>query len=409
MQLPLTERDVCAFWNLEHGQQIKTIEKLAGLEFKNWRYTRPVIAIGRGELLFDYFLEKLLRRCPSVVGLFDPFFEGTATFPYHSFQSVITPGLPHHHIRIYKDLAEITALQQAYDNLLVLDFAQNGSAQAIKNDLVQKGFEVVDFTFYEMVMNRIAVYENWHDYRAKTADNLDRFFKLEARLADNISKRTLLAHLGFVFSGDRTFLRHDALPLDSVYTVFRPNGFSSKDVIVDAGATDGDSVLGFLKHAAEDKPSFICFEPDALNYKKLQRLQANISDVNLILHQAALGATAGTVSFSSEGTVSSHIQKMNVAKSDPTLVPVITLDDTVEACTFLKMDVEGSEPDVLRGAKQLFARSLPEAAICVYHYALDIVDCADLIDEMELGYEFKLRRHLPYIYELVLYANPSNR
>jgi FkbM family methyltransferase len=406
IELPLKQQDVNAFWELPHRDQIKMLEALAGAAFKNWCYTRPVIAIGRGEHLFDYFLEKLLRRCPSVVGLFDPHYGGKEPAPYHSFQSVITPGLPTHHVRIYKDFSELEALNKAYDRLLFVDFSQTGPAQSVKPALLQHGYEVVDFTFYEMVMNRIAVYEHWHDYRAKTAANLARFLKLESRLEDAVSKRTLLGHLGFVFSGDRNFLRHDALGLDSVYTVFRPDGFSGEDIIVDAGATNGDSVTHFTEKAARGTPRFICFEPDAANFQKLKILQEQMPDNRLTLHQAALGAETGEAKFSAEGTVSSHLSKIADTNPGAIDVPVVRLDDLVETCTFIKMDVEGAEPDILKGARRLFARCRPEAALCVYHFALDLVECADLIDDMRLGYKLNLRRHLPYIYELILYANP---
>lgn len=40
---------------------------------------------------------------------------------------------------------------------------------------------------------------------------------------------------------------------------------------------------------------------------------------------------------------------------------------------FLKMDVEGSEPDALRGAEKILTNNHVRASICTYHHAEDLV------------------------------------
>lgn len=47
-------------------------------------------------------------------------------------------------------------------------------------------------------------------------------------------------------------------------------------------------------------------------------------------------------------------------------------------------------------------------AICVYHYAQDLLDIVEQLDKLVEGYHFRLRQHSPgHYYDLVLYASPS--
>lgn len=110
-----------------------------------------------------------------------------------------------------------------------------------------------------------------------------------------------------------------------------------------------------------------------------------------------------TLRFEETGTVSSH-----VSPDGGISVATTRLDDELEKLTLLKLDIEGFEARALEGASHLIRTQLPRMAICVYHYAQDLLDIVEQLDKLVEGYHFRLRQHSPgHYYDLVLYASPS--
>jgi hypothetical protein len=68
------------------------------------------------------------------------------------------------------------------------------------------------------------------------------------------------------------------------------------------------------------------------------------------------------------------------------------------------MDVEGAEPDALKGAEGLIREHRPDLGICVYHAPDHIWEIPLYLHEMGLGYRFYLRNHTAFTQETVLYA-----
>lgn len=141
---------------------------------------------------------------------------------------------------------------------------------------------------------------------------------------------------------------------------------SEIDYFVDAGCFNGNDTLSFLEHCKNAKGAYI-FEPDEKNLiigkKQLQGIE------NLNLYPDALWDKKETISFSAENTGSSHIQSIG----DNTL-DCVSLDEVLDGKTvsYIKMDIEGSELNVLIGAKETIKRWRLKLAICVYHKKEDI-------------------------------------
>jgi hypothetical protein len=77
--------------------------------------------------------------------------------------------------------------------------------------------------------------------------------------------------------------------------------------------------------------------------------------------------------------------------------------------TWIKMDIEGSEPGALTGARKLISRDAPVLAICVYHQQNHVWDIPLLIRSFSDHYHFFLRPHLLESWDLVCYAVPRER
>jgi FkbM family methyltransferase len=130
------------------------------------------------------------------------------------------------------------------------------------------------------------------------------------------------------------------------------------DVFVDIGANLGSYTV--LACGARGARGF-CFEPVPLTYSRLvENLRANGLEGCVSALNCGVGESQGTLRFSSGHDTGNHV----LAQGEETLsveVPVLPLDSLLggAAPTLMKIDVEGFELPVLRGAaKALRAQSL---------------------------------------------------
>lgn len=172
------------------------------------------------------------------------------------------------------------------------------------------------------------------------------------------------------------------------------------EVFVDCGAYDGDTVRSFLQHSAGKFQKIYAFEPDPENFKKLRAMAD--TDQRIFARQAAVGRVNGVIAFSAEGSESSSAGKGDVS------VELVALDSYLagEHPTLIKMDIEGSEPDALAGAREIIARDSPALAICVYHAQEHLWEIPLQIQAYNPGYRFYLRPHVYDVWDLVCYAIP---
>jgi hypothetical protein len=90
----------------------------------------------------------------------------------------------------------------------------------------------------------------------------------------------------------------------------------------------------------------------------------------------------------------------------------VRLDDALaeEHPTFIKMDIEGAEPDAIEGATQLIRRDQLLMAVCVYHRQSDLWRIPLMIDAVEPGSNrLYLKQHAVDGFDLVCYSVPKAR
>lgn len=131
---------------------------------------------------------------------------------------------------------------------------------------------------------------------------------------------------------------------------------SPGDVVVDVGANVGAITLA-ASRAVGEAGRVHAFEPHPRTFKYLQgNLELNQA-VNVMAHNVALGEDDGTVIFSSRR---SDDQNYVVQSADGIPVEARRLDDVLRdepRIALLKVDVEGYELAVLKGAAEALRRS----------------------------------------------------
>ena len=136
--------------------------------------------------------------------------------------------------------------------------------------------------------------------------------------------------------------------------------WSSRDVVFDVGANDGRTVLrleGPLAH-----PRIYAFEPVSATYRTLVRRTAHLPHVRTF--PLALGAKPGreTIYLNEIDAMNSFSPQWTTAASGMETVEVSTVDEVmtgegIEFVHFLKIDTEGYELEVLKGAEQALRSS----------------------------------------------------
>lgn len=132
-----------------------------------------------------------------------------------------------------------------------------------------------------------------------------------------------------------------------------------------------------------------CFEPNPLAYECLQHNMKGLPRVTL--HNVAVSDHAGSIDMVLDTS------NYGASYTKPgTSIPTITIDSlNLLACDFIKIDVEGDELAVLRGAKETIAKCRPVMCIECNKVPLGVKgltaeDLEALIDS--LGYTHQVRQ-----------------
>lgn len=183
--------------------------------------------------------------------------------------------------------------------------------------------------------------------------------------------------------------------------------------VVDAGAFIGDTALIFSELAPN---RIISFEPVPENVELLKKTIQLNNLTNVTIEQVALGAKKGTVKMYVCGMGSTGLPRDEDRRiyKETIDLPVVALDQYAEEhgltnIGLIKADIEGSEPDFLRGAKKVISEQRPILMICIYHNCHDFFGIKVMLEEWDLKYKFKIRKPtvVNATYEAMLIAQPE--
>ena len=164
---------------------------------------------------------------------------------------------------------------------------------------------------------------------------------------------------------------------------------------MDCGAYIGDTLQEFIMEN-KTPAKYFGFEPNPENFKKAQAF-LSVTGIEGTMFNAGVARTSSVMRFSSGNGGGSHI-----AEDGDLTINTLSLDDTIdELVTLIKMDVEGSEYDALKGATFLIGKYKPKLAISIYHKVGDYRKIPLLIKKLNPDYsDFYIRYLSPkYLYK----------
>lgn len=179
--------------------------------------------------------------------------------------------------------------------------------------------------------------------------------------------------------------------------------FEEEEVFIDAGSKNLETIKELKKYVKKIKKAY-AFEPDPYNYEECLKNKAGFDDNTVEVIPCGTWSRKETLCFSATADGESHIDTKGDIRID-----VTTIDETVDTTqrvTFIKMDVEGSELESLKGAENTIRRDRPKLAICIYHKAEDMLTIPLYIKSLIPEYKLYVRHHSNRAGETVLYAVP---
>ena len=150
--------------------------------------------------------------------------------------------------------------------------------------------------------------------------------------------------------------------------------------IIDIGGYNGDTAYMFHKNF-----------PDS-NIRIYEPLSKNILTINLILEKEACNKKIIPI----QKGLGEKSETTKIEFNTKELAQINTLDNELELLKepigLIKMDVEGFESKVFKGAINTIKKYKPILLIAIYHKGEDFFEMKEKIENLNLGYKFMIRR-----------------
>lgn len=162
--------------------------------------------------------------------------------------------------------------------------------------------------------------------------------------------------------------------------------------IIDVGGYNGDTLYVFHEKFY-NSPVYI-YEPIEDNVRVINAVAEKLNSSRVIIKNLALGEEKRTGLFDYGVKVANECL-------------IIPLDEEhIDNIGLIKLDTEGFETKIVRGAKEVIQRDKPVLAVAIYHTPQDFFELKDLILSFNPEYKFMIRRSEPILpsADLVLIA-----
>lgn len=227
---------------------------------------------------------------------------------------------------------------------------------------------------------------------------------------DDCSRAEYVAQVGLRLAAD-----FDRLPHPVAGGQYFPDGvftWSDDEWILDGGAYDGDTVRALARYRDNRYGHLLSVEPDPANFARLQATVAALPPEirqRIECRPVALGACRTTLHLEATGTAGS------ATATGATATSVAVAAETIDALvgdarpTYIKLDIEGFEPDALAGGRETIRRHAPVLAVCVYHLQDHLWRIPLMLREWCPDASMFLRPHNEEGWDLVCYVVPPHR
>ena len=246
------------------------------------------------------------------------------------------------------------------------------------NDLTAMGVAIEKFPASKVICigdNTDEIYETFMAH----LDDLQEVYEL---LIDEESKKTFRGY----------WLGRISNRLDEMFFSNTPHyicaGFLPERgaIVIDGGLCDGGTAARFSQMGYK----VYGFEMDKINYERSFKLA---EEKNFVVENLGLGSFKHKTTYTHTGNPgASHLDSNGTDTTTITTLDSYVLEKNISRVDFIKLDVEGAELDVLRGAATTIARFKPILALSAYHKLDDFWTLTKFIKSIRPDYEFAMRQ-----------------
>ncbi|MCM1165966.1 MAG: FkbM family methyltransferase [Lachnospiraceae bacterium] len=232
-------------------------------------------------------------------------------------------------------------------------------------------------------------------YAREHESELKKVFSL---LADEQSKRVFENVIRYKLSGELKYLRGVETPSEEKFDLLN---IGIEETYVDLGAYNGDTLIEFLNETSMQFNKLYAMEPDSRNYRKLKRRLYMIGSALLEAYNVGAWDEDTAAAFSLRAGRSSRTAPKEGKRANRSRyreVRMMKVDTMLRgaAASYIKIDVEGSEENALRGAAETIANFRPKLNVALYHRNEDMFKLPLIVNGMNKKYRLYMRHH-PYI------------
>lgn len=183
---------------------------------------------------------------------------------------------------------------------------------------------------------------------------------------------------------------------------------------IDAGSYNADFITTLANKVNIYNSIFYIYEPNKFFYNEI--INNLDSKIKYKIFNTALCDKDSTMEFMQIPSSTSHIidRKYNAYKNSIEknyISPIRTnkLDSIIkdEVVTGIKIDVEGSEESLIKGAESIIKRDRPILLLSIYHKWDDLFKLQDYLINLNLNYKFYIRHYSLSVAKTILYCIPN--
>jgi len=184
------------------------------------------------------------------------------------------------------------------------------------------------------------------------------------------------------------------------------------DVVIDAGGCWGDSALYFAHRVGPLGRvfSFECIPENVRIFRQNLAANATLADRIEIIERAVWSRSGERLTFQSSGP-GAVVASGGTGAGQVTTAAIdeFVSERRLDRVDFLKMDIEGAEPEALRGAERTIRRFAPTLAIAVYHRDDDLYRIPAMVKALDPSYECYLDHFTTFDEETIFFARSADR
>lgn len=201
-------------------------------------------------------------------------------------------------------------------------------------------------------------------------------------------------------------MRHWDVP--GYFRYYRPR---AGDIIVDAGSYRG-YLIDYVRQRFADPIKILSIEPEAGNFRFLEArygADKNVKIINKALWKEC--AELPLYVYHPTGTIGSSVvikyDSAPAAYASAGRLDSIAKENGLSGIDFIKMDIEGAEPEAIEGSEEVLKDHRPHLAIAAYHKRRDRDITGDLVRYLD---KFNYHIKVEYIgFCKTIFAIPADR